>query len=118
MKRAVIIGLVAAALAVGAWFVFGGGLDRVAQSRIETALVANGLPQPMAACMATRLTERLTVVQLRKLERLEPEEGESVVPTNLSGLLERVRRIDDPEVIEVAASSAAMCAFGMASPSR
>ncbi|MEC7623232.1 MAG: hypothetical protein VYA25_03500, partial [Pseudomonadota bacterium] len=58
------------------------------------------------------MAERLSVSQLRKLERLEAEEGEADIPLGVVELLERIRRVDDPEVVEVAASSAAFCAFG------
>ena len=58
-----------------------------------------------------RMAERLSVTQLRKLERLQAEEGEADIPLSVVELLERIRRVDDPEVVEVAASSAAFCAF-------
>ncbi len=84
---------------------------RVAEDRVETALVEAGLPGETAACMAERMTERLSIDQLRKLERLKAREGEADIPVSLPEYLERVRRVDDPEVIEVTASSAAVCTF-------
>ena len=65
----------------------------------------------MAKCLAGRMAERLSVSQLRKLERLQAEKGEADIPLGVVELLERIRRVDDPEVVEVAASSAAFCAF-------
>ena len=75
-------------------------------------MVAAGLPQPMAECMAGRMADRLSIDQLRKLESLRPEEGEADIPLNIAEFLERVRRVDDPEVLEVSTTSAAICAFG------
>lgn len=96
----------------GAVWYFTGGPERVARQRIESELLARGLPQPMAECMATRMSEQLSIAQLRKLEALKPEEGEADVPLTVAGVLERVRRVGDPEAVEVTATSAAICAFG------
>ena len=65
----------------------------------------------MAGCMAERMAQRLSVIQLRKLENLRAQEGERAIPLSIAEFLERVRRVDDGEVLEVAASSAAVCAF-------
>ena len=111
MKRVLIV---LALLLVGGiivWATLGGGLQGTVEDRLEEESVARGLPQPMAGCLAGRMAERLSVSQLRKLERLEAEEGEADIPLGVVELLERIRRVDDPEVVEVAASSAAFCAF-------
>lgn len=111
MRRTLIILIGLALIGIAAWGYFG-GFDRVTEQRIETALVERGVPRPMAGCMAARMTERLSLNQLRKLERLRPETGEADIPLTLPEYLERVRRVDDPEVIEVTAAAAAVCAFG------
>lgn len=111
MKRIAIILIILLVAGGGVWY-FTGGPERVARERIESDLVARGLPQVMAECMAIRLSEQLSLSQLRKLERLKPEEGEADVPLTVAGVLDRFRRIGDPEAIEVAATSAAICAFG------
>ena len=111
MKRIAIIVSLLLLGAGAAWFLTGGP-ERAARQRIESELVARGLPQPMAECMATRMSERLSIAQLRKLQALRPEEGEADVPLTVAGLLERVRRVGDNEAVEVTASSAAICAFG------
>ena len=112
MRRVVVI--LALLLVIGGvlWATLGGGLRGSVEDRLQTEFVARGVPAPMAGCMANRLAERLSVGQLRQLERLGPEEGEADMPLNMAEFLERVRRIDDPEVIEVTATSAAICAFG------
>lgn len=88
-----------------------GGCSSLVENRVEDELIAAGIPEPMAECMAGRMAERLSALQLRKLTRLAPEEGEADIPLTIAGYLERVRRVDDPEVLEVAASTAAICAF-------
>ncbi|MEQ8771473.1 MAG: hypothetical protein RIC51_01360, partial [Erythrobacter sp.] len=56
-------------IAAGAWLVLreDGVLEQVTAARVEDALVANGMPAPMAECMGERLVDRLTIGQLRRL---------------------------------------------------
>lgn len=111
MKRLLIVLALLAVVGAVVWATLGGGLQGTAEDRLEAELTARGLPQPMAACMAERMAERLSVFQLNKLKELAPEEGEADGPLSVAELLERVRRVDDAEVLEVTASSAAVCAF-------
>ncbi len=98
-------------LAVGGWLVFreGGLLNQVTEERVEDALIAKGVPVGMAECMAPKLTDRLSISQLRKLEKLGPEEGESSMPGSASQALERLRRVDDDEAVEALAVVGARC---------
>ncbi len=112
MKRAIIILVLLLVVGLIIWATVGGGLQGSVENSLEQEMVAAGLPQPMAGCMAGRMAERLSISQLRKLEKLRPEEGEADIPLSIAEFLERTRRVDDPEVLEVAASSAAICAFG------
>ena len=59
-----------------------------------------------------RMAERLTPQQLRKLERVAPEEGEGRLPRNAGEALARIRRVDDPEAVEMTVRAAAACTFG------
>ncbi len=113
MKRAlVVIGLFVAA-GIGLWLATG-GIQRTARDRIGAALVAEGLPQPMASCMGERLAERLSLAQMRRIEQAMAggaDEGQGSSGGVLV-MLERIRRIDDPEILDIAAGTAAICAFG------
>ena len=86
----------------------------IAESRVRSALVDAGLGERNAGCMAERMVERLTIDQLKKLERLKAREGESDSNLSLNQYLERVRRVGDAEVIAVTAASAGLCAAGLA----
>jgi NaMN:DMB phosphoribosyltransferase len=57
--------------------------------------------------MADRMTDKLTILQLRKLQALQGEKR------SLSDYVNAVRRVGDPEVLAVTATSAAVCATGM-----
>lgn len=94
-------------------FALGGCVEKIAESRVRTALVEAGLSQRNADCMAGRMVDRLTIDQLRKLEQLKARPGERERPLTIGEYIERVRRVGDSEVIAVTASSAGLCAVGL-----
>ena len=100
-----------ALLGVGVWLFTrdGGVLEQVTEERVEGALLANGMPLPMAQCMAPRLTDRLSIAQLQKLEKLGPQGGESRVPRSREEALMRLRRVEDSEAVSALVSVAAGC---------
>ncbi len=113
MRRLVIF-LVVFAIGIGAYFVLrdDGLLEQVTETRVEQALLANGVPENLAACMAPRMTDKLSINQLRKLERLAPEEGEGRLPSSPGQALARLRRVDDDEAVRVLISSGTTCGLG------
>ncbi|MCC6827866.1 MAG: hypothetical protein IT550_06510 [Novosphingobium sp.] len=85
-----------------------GCVQKIAESRVRSALLDAGLSERNAECMAGRMVDRLSIAQLRKLERLEGEKR------SLADYVVAVRRVGDTEAIAVTASSAALCATGLA----
>lgn len=110
MRKTLIVIVLLALAGIGLWGALG-GFERVTADRIESALVDRGVPQPVAACMGTRMSERLTISQLRELERLGEREGEAGLPASTVEFLERLRSVEDRELIEVVGTSAAICSF-------
>lgn len=94
--------LLSAALALA------GCVSQLAEPRVRSALVEAGLSQANAACMAERMTDRLTIGQLRRLEHMRGAQR------SLSDFVAAVRRVGDAETIAVTASAAALCATGLA----
>lgn len=86
----------------------GGCVSKLAEGRVRSALVDAGLPRPTAACMAERMTDRLSISQLRRLESLRGPKR------TLADYVWTVRRLEDPELLQVTLSSAALCASGLA----
>lgn len=115
MKKLIVLLLVIAAIAGAAWYLLrdGGLVEEVTEARVKTALLDNGFPEPMAACMATRLTDRLSIVQLKKLERLAPEDGESRIPLSTGKAMARLRRVDDRQAVETLVTVGGGCGFDM-----
>lgn len=77
----------------------------VPEARLRTGLVDAGLPRPLAACMAERMVDRLSLMQLRRIGDL-PRAREAL---SVAEFLHRVRALRDPEILSVSAGSAAIC---------
>ena len=101
-------------LILGAAILANGCVQTIAESRVRSALVEAGLGSRVSDCMAGRMVDRLTIDQLRKLERLKTGARERE-PSSIGDYLARVRRVGDAEVVAVTSSSAALCATGLAS---
>ena len=84
------------------------GPSDLAHGRVKSALVDSGLSQANAECMATRMTDRLTLGQLMKLRKLRGEKR------GLADYVDAVRKVGDAEALAVVASSAALCTTGLA----
>lgn len=82
----------------------------VPEARLRAGLVNAGLSPSLAACMAERMAERLSVMQLRRIGDL-PRASSS---TSVAQFLHRVRALGDAEILAVSSSSAALCAAGLA----
>ena len=89
------------------------GCSSLATPSVESALIDAGLRPALASCMAGRMTDRLTVAQLQKLRRAQGAPGETVQDLSAGELVERARRIGDPEVVSVLTTSAAACSVGL-----
>lgn len=82
--------------------------SKLAYGQVKSALLDAGLSEPNSACMAERMTDRLTIPQLQRLKKLKGADR------SLGEFVNAVRRVGDPEALEVTASSAALCATGLA----
>lgn len=100
MKRIALVGLTALALSACA----------TPETRIRTALMDAGLSQPIAACMADRMVDRLSLVQLNKLNGLKKLRGQDMRKVTVEEFLRRTRSLQDPEILGVATSSGLICA--------
>ncbi len=89
-----------------------GCVSKLAEGRVRTALVDAGLSHANAACMAERMTDRLSLGQLRRLEALQAPKR------SLADYVWTVRRLDDPQLVQVTVSAATLCAMGLAPEKR
>ena len=99
-------------LALSVALALGGCVAKLAEGRVRSALVASGLSDANAACMAERMTDRLSIGQLRKLQALQGPKR------SLSDYVYAVRKVGDRQLIEVTAGAAVLCASGLAPEKR
>jgi hypothetical protein len=69
-----------------------------------------GLSQPIAACMADRMVDRLSLIQLKKLNGLKKLRRQDMRQVTVEEFLRRTRALQDPEILGVATSSGLICA--------
>lgn len=82
----------------------------VPEGMTRTGLINAGIPPATATCMAKRMVDRLSLLQLRRLSGL----GKAGTSKSIDQFLYRVRSLKDPEILSVTTSSAALCATGLA----
>lgn len=80
------------------------------ETRVRAALMDAGLSQPIAACMAGRMVDRLSLIQLNKLNGLKKLRGQDMRKVTVEEFLRRTRALQDPEILGVATSSGLICA--------
>ncbi len=95
-------------LPMGFLLVGGGCVQTIAQSQVRSSLLDAGLSAANADCMAERMVDRLSIAQLRKLQKLRGEKR------SLGDYVSAVRRVGEAEALAVTASSAALCGTGLA----
>jgi hypothetical protein len=81
------------------------------ETRLRTGLYNAGLSKAMSACMAERMVDRLSLVQLRRLSSLGTLKDKRIGDLTFDQFLHRVRALRDPEILTVTTSSAALCAL-------
>ena len=81
------------------------------ETRVRTALMDAGLSRPIAACMADRMVDRLSLVQLNKLSSLKKLRGQDMRRVTVEDFLKRARSLQDPEILGVVSSSGLICAI-------
>lgn len=80
------------------------------ETRVRTALTDAGLSKPIATCMADRMVDRLSLLQLNRLSGLKKLRGADVGKLSVADFLQRTRSLQDPEILSVVTSSGLICA--------
>ena len=103
MKRFALAALVALPLA--------GCATPSPESRVRNALMDAGISPPMAGCMAERMVDRLSLVQLRQLGSLAKLPHRDIGNMTIDEFLYRVRALEDPEILTVVSRAGLGCAI-------
>ena len=80
------------------------------ETRVRTALMDAGLSKPIASCMADRMVDRLSLIQLNKLSGLKKLRNKDVRKLSVDEFLKRTKSLQDPEIVGVVTSSGLICA--------
>ncbi|WP_373472523.1 hypothetical protein [Sphingorhabdus lacus] len=80
------------------------------ETRVRTALMDAGLYKPIASCMADRMVDRLSLIQLNKLSGLKKLRNKDVRKLSVDEFLKRTKSLQDPEILGVVSSSGLICA--------
>ena len=81
------------------------------ETRIKNALVDAGLSKPVSACMAERMVDRLSLIQLNKLRGLKKLKETDAEKLSISEFSKRTKSLQDPEIVSVVTTSGAICAL-------
>ena len=81
------------------------------ETRVRTALIDAGLPKPIAGCMADRMVDRLSLIQLNRLSSLKKLRDRDIQKISIDEFLKRTRSLQDPEILGVVTSSGLICAI-------
>jgi hypothetical protein len=81
------------------------------EQRVRSGLIDAGLSRPMATCMAERMVERLSLLQLRRIGRLGDLREANMRELSVDQFLHRARALGDPEILAVMTTSAGLCAI-------
>jgi hypothetical protein len=82
------------------------------ETRIRNALVEAGLSKPIAGCMAGRMVDRLSLLQLNKLRGLGKLQEKKSRQLSIEEFVKRTKALQDPEILGVVTSSGVICAIG------
>ena len=81
------------------------------ETRIRNALVEAGLSKPIAGCMADRMVDRLSLIQLNKLRGLGKLQDKRAKKLSIEEFVKRSKALQDPEILSVVTSSGVICAI-------
>lgn len=81
------------------------------ETRIKTALTDAGLSNRMAGCMAERMVDRLSLLQLNKLRGLQKLKGANANEISMADFVKRTKSLQDPEILSVVTTSGVVCTF-------
>jgi hypothetical protein len=79
------------------------------ESRVRTALLEAGMPEPMAQCMAEPLGRDLSVTQLRSLQRVAKMANTAPRALTQQQVLNILKRDLDPETVGVVVHAGVGC---------
>lgn len=81
------------------------------EARLRTGLIDAGLGQRQSTCMAERMVDKLSLLQLRRIASLKNLNRDRLPRMSVERLLYNLRSLEDPEIVAVTTRAALGCAI-------
>ena len=81
------------------------------EARVRTKLVEAGIKPPVAGCMAGRMVDRLSLVQLKRLQSLGGLASHDMRGISIDELVHRLRALRGPELVSVVLKAGIGCSI-------
>ncbi len=81
------------------------------ETRLRTGLMNAGLSAGQSACMADRMVDKLSLIQLRRIASLKNFQKQRIRDMTLEQALHNIRSLEDPEILTVTTRAALSCAI-------
>lgn len=81
------------------------------ETRLRTGLMNAGLSAGQSACMADRMVNKLSLLQLRRIASLRNFGRERIGDMSVDRFLHNIRSLEDPEILAVTTRAALSCAI-------
>lgn len=80
-------------------------------ARLRTGLMDAGLGRNQSACMAERMVDKLSLLQLRRIASLKNFAKDDIRGMSIDRFLHNIRSLKDPEILAVTTRAALGCAI-------
>ena len=81
------------------------------QTQLRAGLISAGLPQKQSACMAERMVDKLSLLQLRRISSIQNFGNDKVREMSVDRFMHNIRSLQDPEIVSVTTRAALGCAI-------
>ena len=81
------------------------------ETRVRRGLMSIGLSKPISSCMAGRMVDRLSLIQLNKITGLGKLKKRNPGDVSFNEFVKRTKALQDPEIVSVVTSSGVICAL-------
>jgi hypothetical protein len=81
------------------------------QTQLQRGLIDAGLPKNQSACMADRMVDKLSLIQLRRMSSLGNFKDETLRGMSSDRFMHNIRALKDPEILSVTTRAAIGCAI-------
>ncbi len=83
------------------------------ETRLRTGLASAGLSPRVSACMAERMVDKLSLLQLKRLASIGSLKDERISDLTVGQFLHKVRALKDTEILTITTKAGLSCAISI-----